>query len=387
MKILFVNHNSDLYGASRCLLRLAARLAADGHAVRVVLPTDGPLGGALRAAGVPVTLLPRLAIVDRPALRGLRGLLRLGANVCVSSFQLWRLIRRERPDIVHSNTSVLLSAAPAARLAGAAHVYHLREFYTEFPAFWRLYRHYLTALSRRVFCVSQAVAGQFSPAARARRAAVLYDGFPRDEFRDVAPERVARFRRAHGLAGGPAVGVVGRVKLVRKGQETLLRAVALLREELPSLRAAVIGSPFPGNEAHATALRDLAHELGIEDRVVFTGDVEDVQAAYAALDVVVLPSGHPEPFGGVVIEAMALGRPVVGTAIGGTVEQIEDGVTGLLVPPADPPALAAALRRLLADADLRRSMGERGRRRFLERFEFEPYYRRLLELYAEAARR
>jgi glycosyltransferase involved in cell wall biosynthesis len=130
---------------------------------------------------------------------------------------------------------------------------------------------------------------------------------------------------------------------------------------------------------------DLVRELGLQQAAVFTGDVNDVKAAIAALDVMVLPSGQPEPFSGAVLEAMALAKPVVGTRLGGTVEQIDDGVTGLLVPPNEPAAMAAALCRLFGDPALRDRMGQAGRKRFLERFEFEPFYAAMLALYRDVA--
>jgi glycosyltransferase involved in cell wall biosynthesis len=115
--------------------------------------------------------------------------------------------------------------------------------------------------------------------------------------------------------------------------------------------------------------------------------MEDPRPAYAALDGVVLASARPEPFGGVVVEAMAMGKPVVGTAIGGTVEQIEEGVTGFLIPPNNPVAMAEALARLIADPALRARMGAAGRQRFEARFGFEEMYRRLLGIYGEVRRK
>jgi glycosyltransferase involved in cell wall biosynthesis len=142
-----------------------------------------------------------------------------------------------------------------------------------------------------------------------------------------------------------------------------------------------MGSPFPGNEEHLTALEQLIDEMGVRDKVVLTGDVEDIKAGTAAMDVAIMASGQPEPFGGVVIESMALGRPVVGTAIGGTPEQIEDGVTGVLVPPNDEVALADAIGRLLDDVSMRQVMGERARQAFLAKFEFETFYASLWREY------
>jgi glycosyltransferase involved in cell wall biosynthesis len=130
-------------------------------------------------------------------------------------------------------------------------------------------------------------------------------------------------------------------------------------------------------------LQNLATQLGVSDRIVYAGDVDDVKAAYAALDISVLPSALPEPFGGVVVESMAFSKPVVGTRIGGTVEQIEDGVTGFLVEPDNPEKLAEALEKLLRSGQLRLRMGENGHSRFINLFEFENFYGRILLLYSE----
>src|SRR5439155_16686868 len=114
-------------------------------------------------------------------------------------------------------------------------------------------------------------------------------------------------------------------------------------------------------------LERLAAELGARERISFTGVRRDVPTVMAGLDVFVLAS-HAEPFGLVVLEAMALGVAVVATGAGGPAEVVEPGVSGLLVPPRDPPALAAAIERLAGDPELRRRLGsggdERGRRGF-----------------------
>jgi len=236
-------------------------------------------------------------------------------------------------------------------------------------------------LSDRLVCVSQAVADQFTYLSERSRLVVLHNGFPRDEYESVSSDRIARFATTYGVTGKVVVGVVGRIKCGRKGQDVFLRAAALLKDDFPNAVFVLIGSPFPGNEAHLKEVQHIVQILRLEDRVVYTGDVDDIKAAYAALDVSVLPSALPEPFGGVVIESMALGKPVVGTNVGGTPEQIEEGVTGFLVEPNDATSLTAAIRQLLADSDLRRRMGAAGRRLYLDRFEFEHFYETILQLY------
>jgi len=382
MRVLFVHSNADLYGASRSLLRLAGRLARDGNTVLAVLPYDGPLRPALAAAGVEVMVRRSLALLERRVFRNPFVALWLLLRWPFSVAGLVRVIRGFKPGLVHTNTAVIADAPLAARLAGVPHVQHVREFFTEFGAPWRPYRAFLLACAGRMVCVSTPVADQFGGACRV---VVIHNGFPRDEFPPVPADRVEAFRARFGLAGLRAVGVVGRIKAGRKGQDVFVRAAALLRDRRPDLRFLLVGSPFPGNESHLARVLALARELGVADRVVYTGDVEDVHAAYAALEAVVLPSVRPEPFGGVVVEAMALGRPVIGTAIGGTVEQVAGGETGILVPPGDATALAAAIERLLADPGLAARMGAAGRERFLARFEFEPFYARMKALYGELA--
>jgi glycosyltransferase involved in cell wall biosynthesis len=133
------------------------------------------------------------------------------------------------------------------------------------------------------------------------------------------------------------------------------------------------------------AISGMKRTLKIVDRsingteyVLYTCDVDDVKAAIASLAVFVLSSVQPEPFAGVVIEAMALKRPVVATAIGGSLEQVVNGVTGYLVEPGDPDTMADAIRKLLEAPAQARGFGRNGQERFLDKFEFELFYRRIL---------
>jgi glycosyltransferase involved in cell wall biosynthesis len=156
------------------------------------------------------------------------------------------------------------------------------------------------------------------------------------------PERVADYRRG----AGRVVGTIGRL-VPQKAIHVLLDATPALLRADPATRVLVVGDgPLRG------ALEAQASRLGIADAVTFAGYQEDVVSAYAAMDVFVLPS-RDEGFGLVFLEAMAVGVPVVGTRVIGSEDAVDDGATGLLVPYADAPALAQAVRRLLDDAELR----------------------------------
>ncbi len=347
----------------------------------VVLPYDGPLRVELEAQKVQVVIHRRLPIVTRPQMRHLGGIAKLFLNAPISTLWVWRLARRFRADLIHTNTALILSPGPAAWLARVSHIWHVREFFTEFGKLWNTYQWYMNWLADEIVCVSTPVAQQYDSRIRAHKVRVIHNGLPLDEFGPVEAERVRAFRKQFGLGQNRLVGVVGRIKYGRKGQDIFVRAVAQLKDKFPDVTYVLIGSPFPGNEQHLLDLQALICEVHLEDRIIYTGDVADIKAAYAALDISVLPSALPEPFGGVVIESMAMGKPVVGTRYGGTLEQIDDGVTGYLVPPNDPTALAEALACLLRDDELRQRMGAAARERFLRLFEFELFYHKMLAVY------
>jgi glycosyltransferase involved in cell wall biosynthesis len=157
--------------------------------------------------------------------------------------------------------------------------------------------------------------------------------------------------------GRPLVVCAARLEVV-KGVEYLVRAAA----DVPQAAFAITGTG-PLDEQ----LRELSVTLGVDERVAFLGRVPEVAPVLAAADIVVLPS-LSEGLPTVAVEAMALGKPVVATRVGGTPEAVEDGVTGLLVEPRDPAALAAAIMRLADDPVLARTLGEAGAARARERF-------------------
>jgi glycosyltransferase involved in cell wall biosynthesis len=175
---------------------------------------------------------------------------------------------------------------------------------------------------------------------------------------------------------------VGRLE-PEKDVNTLIEAMPLL-PAIPDIRLVIAGSG-----SQESALRAKLTDWGLDDCVTFLGFRKDATSLIAAADAFVLPS-KVESFGLVLLEAMSVAKPVVATAAGGPLEIVDQGVTGLLVPPSDPGALAAALRTLILDPAARTAMGGRGRQRFLDHFtadrmaaETLSVYRRVLGVDAE----
>jgi glycosyltransferase involved in cell wall biosynthesis len=172
--------------------------------------------------------------------------------------------------------------------------------------------------------------------------------------------------------------VLGRISSW-KGQSVLLRAVA----RVPDAVAVVAGDAWPGQEHHEAALRRLAADLGIGERVRFVGFVADPRPLYGGADVVVVPSTRPDPLPNAALEAAAAGCCVVASRHGGLPEIIRDGETGVLVAPDDPPALAAALRRLAIDPGLGPRLGAAAAVDVAERFAPERLVSGVQALYDE----
>jgi D-inositol-3-phosphate glycosyltransferase len=163
------------------------------------------------------------------------------------------------------------------------------------------------------------------------------------------------------------VGVMGRLD-PQKGQEEFLRSLPLVLEEQSDVCYVLAGEETRGETGFRRRLVNLTYELGIQDRVHFLPFTEDVPEFMAAIDVFVLPS-YSETYGLVLIEAMAMEKPVVATSAGGVPEIVEDGRDGLLIPPRDERALAEAIVLLLKDPSLRKSMSRHARRDALTRFD------------------
>lgn len=183
----------------------------------------------------------------------------------------------------------------------------------------------------------------------------------------------------------PLVVLIGRVS-PWKGQDVFIRAAAVVLKRFPNCRFQIVGSALFGEDALVGELKQLAVTLGVADRVEFLGFRKDVPEIIAGSTLLVHASTVPEPFGQVIVQAMAESKPVVATRGGGVLEIVVDGETGLLVPMKDAEAMAEAIREILADPSKAQKMGEAGRERFLAKFTIERTVEEVGAIYAEMAR-
>jgi glycosyltransferase involved in cell wall biosynthesis len=375
--VAYYSHTGSVSGAEIDLLQILAALRETEPLVLCAVASE--LGRRLAAAGIRTQDIadcaPRMSATPLQVAKGTGSLLRAAA-------QLGGRLRRERVDLVHANS---IRAGLVASLAKPIHrqpvIWHLKDFLPA-NAIGRLIRRVGERADWHI-AISEAVRRDFCTRPRLlERASTIHLGTPLDG----PPREPGRLRAELELGPlTPLVGVVGQIAPWKR-HEDVIRALAIVRRDVPDAHLVVDGSAKfrPENAEYATVLRRLVGNLGLEEVVFFRDHAEAVHRVYDDLDVLVLAS-IAEPFGLVLIEAMARGVPVVATSAGGVPEIVEHGVQGLLVPPGNPAALAAALRAILGDGESRKRMGAAGRERVTSRFtvtrevaEIERVYRAVL---------
>lgn len=382
-RVLFVNHTAKSGGGEVALRLLIRHLDKSQVSHQLLLFEDGPIAESLRGE-TKVSILPLSENVRnaRKDTVGSFGFADLNKLWTVPSFviRLSRLIRRLDVDVVHTNSlKADILGGLAGRLAGKQVVWHVRDRIAEDylpPRTVHLFRWLARRIPHAIIANSQATLDtlclpESKPDGR-HSAKVVHDGF---DFADM-PSNEER----HGA--GLVVGLVGRIS-PWKGQDVFLRAIHRIHSEFPGAKFQIIGSALFGESGYESHINALCSDLGLDQCVEFCGFVRDIQRHIATLDIVVHASTIPEPFGQVIIEGMAAGKPVIASRGGGPTEIVADGSSGILIPMNDVDALADAMRRLLRDSKLRERLGAGGRQRVQEAFRIETTADKVSQVYSE----
>jgi glycosyltransferase involved in cell wall biosynthesis len=324
-------------------------------------------------------------LVDRLSACGVRyGTLALSKRNVLGLSALLALLRRERPDVLHTHLEYSTTFGGAAGLMLGAQRPVIVAYILNDPArrqalFHRLAGRILAPHLDAHIAISATIAEAIGVAygGRARRVEVIPPGIDLSWFADGAIDAA----RAAQLRGGATrvVGTVGRLA-AQKAIHVLLDATPRLLAEDPGIRVLIVGDGPLHDE-----LQRHARRLDVADAVIFTGYLADVRPAYRAMDVFVLPS-RDEGFGIVFQEAMAMGIPVIGTRVIGSVDAVEDDVTGLLVEHGDAAALARCILRVLGDEALAARLRRGAARHARERFSREQVASRIESLYRDLHR-
>jgi len=352
-------------GAQEHLYNLATRIDRSRYELSVVSLSPGSAVRKLERAGVPVL------VIDEP-------------DDAVAARSLAAHLAAVQADIVHNHmfraeivgTRAVVSLAGTGRrrpfLMSTVHSSRIRPYED------RAELRQLTPEMDRLIAVSRMILAKLADEGRdSVPVDLIYNGV--DLQRYAHQEPCCTLRDDYGMEPGAViVGVVARLE-PEKGHPTLLEAWPRVLQQVPNAYLLIVGE---GGQREA--LERQARELRIAHRVVFTGRRDDVPAVTAALDCAVLPS-YREAQGLTILEAMALSRPVVASNVGGIPEMIDDGVSGLLVPPRDAPALAAAISRILLDHPFADTIARAGHDLVHDRFCVELMVRAIETIYDDGA--
>ncbi|PJF35069.1 MAG: hypothetical protein CUN49_12455 [Candidatus Thermofonsia Clade 1 bacterium] len=377
-KIVHIISRLNIGGISPYVIPITALLRRAGYQSALIAGSlgkgEGDMSYLAERVGVQPLYLPQLGREIAP----LRDL----ATVA----QLYRLLRRERPQIVHTHTAKGgFVGRLAAKLAGVPfifHTYHGHVFHSYFSAaktrFYIALERFGAALSTRIIAVSPNLRREIAEIYRIApmdKVAIVVPGYDLSELRDLARPS-GDFRARFGIPDrAPLVGTVGRLVPI-KHHALFLEAMARVAQRLPEARFAIIG-----DGELRSALEQQAESLSLAESVIFTGWQNDLAAIYGALDCLVLCSKN-EGLPSAVIEALVTGVPVVATAVGGVVDMLAEA-RGALVPPNDAVALAEATLDVLRDLPAAQARAQRLRQAAFELYHILPSAERLIAFYRE----
>jgi glycosyltransferase involved in cell wall biosynthesis len=364
LKLMMLTVGLDVGGTECQILDLSSRLNASRYDVSVcVLKGEGSIGREFRDRGIRIFALGGMGKWDVRLL-----------------FRLWRVLRREQPDIVHA---FLFHANIASRIVGwvlkvpvVIGSYRGVEIYGKWPL--ALIDRLTSSWAHASTCCSQAVRQSvlFRIGGEKGKSVVIHNGIDILRFEG----KTSLSRADIGVCDGvPIIGTVCRLDEPVKGVTSLLQAFQLLLKMPGMGRARLL---LVGDGPSRCKLEELANVLGIAKQLVFTGMRRDVEKILPLMDLFVLPSQY-EGFGIAIVEAMAAARPVVATAVGGIPEIVIHGETGLLVSSGDVAELADAMCRMLTDPKTSAAYGSAGLRRAREQFSIATAVKRHEELYED----
>ena len=381
--ILYLDSGSGIGGGQRSLLLLLNLLNKDRFTPFVGCLGDSPFAAEVektKAYVVPLSLPAAHNKTDTVQRFTLRDLLEDFQQLGVI-LQLHRMVKRYAIDLIHANSlSVALLGGIVARINRIPILMHKR-YATSYGILDRV----CERLLHRVILVSEATRWNFAPPAKQT---LIYNGVDLDAFQ-ASPKEVQDLRAELLPDTSDAAILTGVVTRItpEKGIHFLVRAIAELKRRSSmtggDIKLLIVGGPyFQKDLDYMNALQQEVRDLGVEDSVIFTGFLSDTRIVTSLLDIMLVPSIIPEACPRTIIEAMAVGKPVISTPLGGSKELVTPE-TGILVPPEDASAIADAITRLATDRERLKAMGEASRNRAEQLFSSEKNTALTESVYAE----
>ena len=380
MNILVLHVVSDMYGSSKVLLQAVTALKARGHKVCVVVSENGPLTEALELEGIETKII-RLGILRRRYLNVLGLLNRVGV-LTRAFFALKKLCKQNQIDIIYTNTAPVIIGGILSKFTGIKNVWHLHEILEPSSFMHRFFGWMINATAQKVIVVSDAVYNNWAGRIDASKMIKVYNGFEVSGINvdiNVGANANATLREQLNLNNNTIlVGMVGRVNLI-KGQSYFIQIAAAAKAAGLNCHFVMIGDAYKGYEYLYPQLESQIAALGLQNTITNLYYQPNAVALIQQLDIFVLPSIKPDSFPVVILEAMAAGKPIIATNQGGAQEQIDDYVTGFLIPINDATIAAQKLGVLVNNPDMRTRMGQAGAKKLQEQFSLATFKKNIVD--------
>jgi glycosyltransferase involved in cell wall biosynthesis len=365
-----------MYGSSKVLLQAVTALKAGGHKVCVVVSEKGPLTEALELEGIETKII-RLGILRRRYLNVL-GLLNRAGVLTRAFFALKKLCKQNQIDIIYTNTAPVIIGGILSKFTGIKNVWHLHEILEPSSFMHRFFGWIINATAQKVIVVSDAVYNNWAGPIDASKMVKVYNGFEASDI-NVDVNASVHLREKLNLNNNTVlVGMVGRVNLI-KGQFYFIQIAAAAKAAGLNCHFVMIGDAYKGYEYLYPQLENQIADLGLQNTITNLYFQPNAAALIQQLDIFVLPSIKPDSFPVVILEAMAAGKPIIATNMGGAQEQIEDSVTGFLVPINDATIAAQKLGVLVNNPDMRTRMGQAGAKKLQEQFSLGTFNKNIVD--------
>lgn len=367
-KILYVHQAAELYGSDKTLLDLILGIDKGLYTPYVVLPQEGLLTVELKKASIPVFIMPVMKVSRGMGLFNIKGLYQ---NIC-SIYNLRKLDRKYQFDIVYTNTLATFLGAVYSFMFSKKHIWHIHEIIRKPRLVNQFFAFVVGMTSDKIIFNSTQSFENLSKENKKiiPKSIVIHNG--------VVVNKLAASKHSNNELIN--IGLIGRIHRW-KGQFLLLDVFYKLSNKYNNIRLYFVGSTVSGLEFFQHQLEELVLKYKLKDKVNFIPFSQDIKPLYEAMDIVVVPSTEPEPFGMVTIEAMNNKRPVIASGHGGSLDIIDNGIDGLLFEPNNPIDLENQLVKLIENESLRISLAEKGFEKVEEKFSVNNYIQSISKVY------
>jgi glycosyltransferase involved in cell wall biosynthesis len=379
IKILYISHSSSIGGGEKCLLTLVKGLDRNSFEPIVIFPSEGFISREMVKLGVRTYICPLKWWIWAPADPGLED-----SDILDRLQNIKQILEIEKPDIIHSNTSVVWEGALAAKLQGIIHIWHIHEILENHPRLKPLFPLPLVYwgidfLSDSVVVVSNAVKETFSGIIQPEKLVTVHNGIDVKRFTQIDGSSI---RQELALPWDTNLAVSIGTIIEEKGYDNLIEAALLVKKKQGNVKFIIVGS---GPTGTVRELKKKIVSLNLKDCVYYLGYREDIPEILKDSDFLII-SSITEAFPLVALEAMALGKPIVATNCGGIPELVSDGKTGFLVPINAPESLSEKILDMIKDRNRMKEMGNIALTRFDENYRAETYTLHFENLYRELIR-